>query len=106
MQERTKVQEFIRAYYRWEEQEHRFLPAYEGYDWKQLSRMTHLEPFRYAVWNPEDIAACVDRAGCEDHADTSMRYVLFDYRDRSPLTREAGTQVIESCELSYERFKE
>lgn len=112
LRECTKVQEFIRAFYRREEQEHRFLSAYEGYDWKQLSRMTHLEPFRYAVWNPEDIAACVDRAGGADyadyidHADTSMRYVLFDYRDRSPLTREAGTQVIESCELSYERFTE
>lgn len=102
LREREEVQEFIRAFYRREERERRFLPAYTGYDWKQLSRMTHLEPFRYAVWNPADITSCSDRACCADgidYADTNMRYVLFDYHDRSPLTHEAGTQVIESCDL-------
>lgn len=106
--ERAGVQEFIRAFYQREEREHGFLPAYEGYDWKQLSRMTHLEPFRYAVWNPADITrceACVDRIGGEICADgkngedEALRYVLFDYRDRSPLTHEAGTQVIRPRDL-------
>ena len=39
---------------------------------KQLSRMTHLEPFRYP----------------EPH------YVLFDYQERNPLNYEAKVQVI------------
>ena len=45
---------------------------YDQYDWKQLSRMTHLEPFRYP----------------EPH------YVLFDYQERNPLNYEAKVQVI------------
>ena len=62
----------IRRFYQTEEQEHRYLPAYREYDWKQLSRMTHLEPFRYP----------------EPH------YVLFDYQERNPLNYEAKVQVI------------
>ena len=62
----------IRKFYRTEEQERRYLPAYREYDWKQLSRMTHLEPFRYP----------------EPH------YVLFDYQERNPLNYEAKVRVI------------
>lgn len=62
----------IRRFYQTEEQEHRYLPAYGEYDWKQLSRMTHMEPFRYP----------------EPH------YVLFDYQERNPLNYEAKVQVI------------
>ena len=62
----------IRQFYQTEEQERRYLPAYEEYDWKQLSRMTHLEPFRY----PE------------------LHYVLFDYQERNPLNYEAKVHVI------------
>ena len=62
----------IRQFYQTEEQERHYLPAYTQYDWKQLSRMTHLEPFRYP----------------EPH------YVLFDYQERNPLNYEAAVQVI------------
>lgn len=62
----------IRKFYQAEEQERRYLPAYAEYDWKQLSRMTHLEPFRYP----------------EPH------YVLFDYQERNPLNYEAKVRVI------------
>ena len=62
----------IRHFYQTEEQECRYLPAYAEYDWKQLSRMTHMEPFRYP----------------EPH------YVLFDYQERNPLNYEAKIQVI------------
>ena len=63
----------IRRFYQTEEQERRYLPAYGEYDWKQLSRMTHMEPFRYP----------------EPH------YMLFDYQERNPLNYEAMVQVIE-----------
>ena len=63
----------IRCFYQTEEQERRYLPAYGEYDWKQLSRMTHMEPFRYP----------------EPH------YMLFDYQERNPLNYEAKVQVIE-----------
>ena len=62
----------IRRFYQTEEQERRYLPAYAEYDWKQLSRMTHMEPFCYP----------------EPH------YVLFDYQERNPLNYEAKVQVI------------
>lgn len=63
----------IRRFYQTEEQERHYLPAYGEYDWKQLSRMTHMELFRYP----------------EPH------YMLFDYQERNPLNYEAKVQVIE-----------
>lgn len=62
----------IREFYRREEAEHRYLPDYEGYDSRQLEKMTHLEPFTYP----------------EPH------FVLFDYRNRNPLNYEAHTQDV------------
>lgn len=82
--ERADVKEHIREFYRQEEREHAFLPDYGEYDWKQLSRMTHMEPFRFPVWDSEEVK----------EADMPLYYVLFDYRNRNPLTYEAGTQVI------------
>ncbi len=69
----------IRRFYQTEEQERRYLPAYAEYDWKQLSRMTHMEPFRYP----------------EPH------YVLFDYQERNPLNYEAKVQVIGKTEQDH-----
>ena len=62
----------IRRFYQTEEQERHYLSAYDQYDWKQLIRMTHLEPFRYP----------------------QPHYVLFDYQERNPLNYEAKVQVI------------
>ena len=61
-----------RAFYEREEKERTFLPAYEGFDKKQLRRMTHLERF--------------PQLG---------KTVLFDYLERSPLTGEARTCILE-----------
>lgn len=64
----------LRRFYKAEEEERKYLPDYEGYDSKQLSKMTHLEVFT--------------QTGKE-------QYVLFDYRRRSPLTGEAKVQRVE-----------
>ena len=69
----------IRRFYQTEEQERRYLSAYGEYDWKQLSRMTHLEPFRYP----------------------DPHYVLFDYQERNPLNYEAKVQVIGNPEQNH-----
>lgn len=61
----------MRMFYKAEEENRSFLPDYEGYDSKQLSKMTHMEPLM--------------------EKDT---YVLFDYRNRSPLTGEARTIIL------------
>ncbi|MBO6016157.1 MAG: DUF4080 domain-containing protein, partial [Lachnospiraceae bacterium] len=66
----------------------RYLPGYREYDHKQLSKMTHLEPFRYPVWDEQLLAKIGDDAGEE------KTYVLFEYRSRDVLTCEAGWTVV------------
>ncbi len=75
--------ELSRAFYEKEAQERTLLPDYEGYDSKQLSKMTHLEAFHYMVWEavPEY---------CEE-----ARLVLFDYKHRNPLNGDARTVVVQ-----------
>lgn len=53
----------VQAFFRKEEQERRFLAGYEGYDSRQLQRMTHVEVFTWPV----------------------RKAVLFDYQKRNPL---------------------
>ena len=62
-------------FYKREAQEHRFLKGYEAYDSRQMRKMTHLE-----------------RIG--------GKLLLFDYRNRSPLTGDAAVFCItpEDCE--------
>ena len=62
----------IRQFYQREEQEHRYLKNYDGYQWKQLMRMTHLEFFTV----DEDGRVC-------------GTVLLFDYSQRDPLTGNA-----------------
>lgn len=78
--------EVIRAFYRWEEEERTFLPDYVNYDSKQLGRMTHLEPFYYPVWDKLE----------RDVTEVSRKpsYLLFDYRQRNPLTGDATTILV------------
>lgn len=60
--------EILRTFYEKEEKEHRYLPAYTGYDRNQMRKMTHLEYF----------------AGLG-------KYVLFDYMERDVLSQDART---------------
>ena len=83
----------IRDFYRREEQERRYLPDYLDYDWKQLSKMTHLEPFHYPVWDVEKLLGTLGN-GEEKGAWEELVYVLFDYRKRNPLTNDATTRLI------------
>ena len=63
------------------------LPHYQVYDLKQISKMTHLEWFRYPVWD-------VERAKKFERLTEEVK-VLFDYQVRSPLTKEAAIFVFE-----------
>ncbi len=78
--ELSGYREQIRDFYQKEAREHRFLSGYEGYDWKQLSKMTHLEPFVHSVREMGRAACC---------------FVLFDYARRDPLNFEAFIQCFE-----------
>ena len=73
--------EIVRTFYEKEVENAQYLSGYEQYDAKQMARMTHLENFTYSVWNTEydEIVRPLDEA----------KYVLFDYKERNPLTYEA-----------------
>lgn len=73
--------EEIREFYRREEEERKYLPEYRDYDSKQLARMTHMEPFSYPVWEP--------MMRTETKEAEALRFVLFDYEARNPLTQDA-----------------
>lgn len=61
----------IADFYQKEEQQPRHLTGYEGYTWKQMMKMTHLEHFSL-------------RNGKEGE-----HWILFDYSSRDPLSRDA-----------------
>lgn len=60
----------IQEFYKQEEEERRYLAHYEGYNWKQLMHMTHLEIRPDGKW------------------------YLFDYKKRSPLTKDAAITCV------------
>ena len=86
------ARERIARFYREEERKPRFLAAYvrEGCDGRQMARMTHVECFRFPVWETEDAEGGILRE-CEAG---EVFYVLFDYREREPLHRQARTAVL------------
>ena len=63
----TEFKNLIYDFYKEEEQKRKYLTDYEGYDSKQLQRMTHLEILRYA-------------------GNGNVNAVLFDYHYRNPVT--------------------
>ena len=79
--------EIFREFYKQEEEKREYLPAYETYDSKQLSRMTHLESFAYPVWGRME--RNVTSVSCKKEC-----FVLYDYQERSPLTGEARTVIV------------
>ena len=70
----------IRRFYKKEALEKKYLSDYEKTEEKQLYRMTHLEVFHYDV---------------QDSFEKKVLPVLFDYQNRSPLSHEAKTFLVE-----------
>lgn len=66
----------IRAFYKKEAEEKKYLTNYEKTEEKQLYRMTHLEVFQFQV---------------QENFEKQETAILFDYENRSPLTHEART---------------
>ena len=60
-----QYREVVRRFYQEEEKNRRYLHGYEGFDSRQLAKMTHLEVIEEG------------------------RGLLFDYRNRDPLTKNA-----------------
>ncbi len=100
--EKEPEKERIRNFYRNEEENPCYLKGYEGYNSKQTSKMTHMEPFVYPVWleNGEKILEYVAQPGdnkvynCKTETEKRV-LVLFDYQKRNPLNAEAAFYVVE-----------
>ena len=84
--EQKLYKEQIQNFYRKEAEEPRLLRQYGGYQPRQLEKMTHLEVFTYDVLSQK--------------REKGQYPVLFDYKERSPLTHDARVCAVE---LSRER---
>ena len=84
-EETTVTSDLFRKFYGDESNLFRYLSGYEQFTSKQISRLTHLECFHIDV----DVASRTGKIQKRDH------YVLFDYRNRNPLTLDANTIVID-----------
>ena len=76
--------DFRHAFYKEEEKTRQYLPNLSQYDARQLAGMTHLECFEYPVWDPERLVA----------GERAPKYLLFDYSEKNPLTKEAHTTIL------------
>ena len=74
----------IYNFYKQEEQQRRYLPDYEGYHYKQLVKMTHLERFSCNLFD-----FIRDGSITEEPI-----WLLFDYQNRNLLNQEARTVLI------------
>ena len=86
-----EAKEKISRFYREEEKNPRVLTEYvqAGYDSRQMARMTHVECFSLPVW--EESGKRKEEAGNDG---ASKYFVLFDYRNRNPLNREAKLVIL------------
>ena len=90
------TKEVIRSFYKNEETARVYLTDYLDYDWKQLSKMTHLEPFKFPVWDEQALIRISEGSAEETEISENENYILFDYKNRNPLNYEAKTWVVKS----------
>lgn len=69
-----------RRFYQDETVRQHYLPEYEGYDWKQVARMTHLEHFTF------NLVYFMEQGKIRQEE----QVLLFDYRQRNPLNHQAA----------------
>lgn len=71
----SEYKEFVRKFYMNQEKENTVFVDYEGYNLKQIKRMTHIEKLQINPFTMKN----------------EETYILFDYKNRNPLTYEART---------------
>lgn len=76
----------LHKFYQREEENHQLLPEYLSYNARQMSKMTHMEAFRYPVWEEDVLQVQVKMA--------REQLVLFDYQKRDSLTYQARTVLV------------
>ena len=90
LQETPEIKEKINGFYRKEENEPLFLQDYvdDGFNSRQMARMTHIECFRLPVWE-SPVSGMM-----ETFPEEKIYFLLFDYRKRNPLNQEARTTLL------------
>lgn len=81
----NRKKEWQRNFFQNDTYVNKYLPGYEGYDWKQLLRMTHME------WFSWDIPAFLSGEALNQRE----TLLLFDYSRRNPLNHQAIYRKIE-----------
>ena len=77
----SEHKEWERAFFQKEAADHEILgEMYDSYDARMLARSVHIEPIAFDFMTGEELA--------------EKEYLLFDYKDRNPLTYEAKTYKI------------
>lgn len=87
LQDRKLQEDRVWNFYKKEAEEPCLLKDYADYTAKQMMHLTHLEYFRYPVW---DMEAWDGTAGSG-----YIGAVFFDYQKRNPITGDASVTVIE-----------
>lgn len=89
LQDRKLQEDLVWNFYKKEESEPVLLKDYAQYTAKQMMHLTHLEYFRYPVWDMRDWDGAVNAkyAGA----------VFFDYKQRNPITGDVGVTVIKDA---------
>ena len=80
--------EQIQLLYRQEDVMKERLPHYEAYNWKQISRMTHIEVFHY------DLEEAIKNGKVKE----KIQYILFDYEKREPFHNQGTVLVVKEEE--------
>ena len=75
---------WLREFYQTEEEQRNYLPAYTQYDSKQMAKMTHVEFFRYPVWDK----VITSMKELVNQRKDNPQPVLFDYKERSVITKD------------------
>ena len=84
LQDRKLQEDLVWSFYKKEAEEPVLLKDYVEYTPKQMMHLTHLEYFKYPVWNMEtrDATASSEYIGA----------IFFDYQKRNPITGDAMTE--------------
>lgn len=84
---KERISGFFRQEVKRRDEGKHLLPAYEEYDSRTLSRLLHLEPFSYDIFGENPSYKRLEKE----------KMILFDYKDRNPLTHEAAVMILDGA---------
>ena len=89
--------DYSRSFYQAEEENRKYLPNHMSYDSRQMAKMTHMEFFKFPVWEqtPETLLRIYKEKNTGTQLTTGSLYpVLFDYSTRHYTSGSCRTVVL------------